>query len=459
MAEPRVLFVGNSATYFNDLPEMLRRLVPGLKYGQVTKGGQCLSGHANDPSVRWMITGEGPAPGAHIGLPRFSHGKDFFSDGEGWDVLVLQDRADSIGDWTRNEADVSRLNESLRALDVLASWVQIAAKKMRRRPSIVLYHRCLFDYNMLSNIDVRTARALCARGAEGILKYAGRLEARLGTDVPVRLLPAHEAFTLVHEEGQDVFRQLYAGDGEHNSRIGSYLVALLLFRLVTGQSPLGALDFRPVDDRSRLHVDMRQSPAEWLPSDDVQRQMWPWAPLPDVDENLAHRLRLWAHRVSSHPVQRRTSAWYSSREDSHDISIRSAYQNLPGPIGSYVPLAKSLDGMATPSQYHTDSFKLPSANTKAGSFTAPRGGSLSVPRGRPEHSTMGCSPQAAPHAHGIISAASFSPLVGTGLQLSGTSLIAAASEGCQRQGLVMEMPQQIPSGGIRYCRGVRSWTW
>jgi hypothetical protein len=303
MAEPRVLFVGNSATYFNDLPEMLRRLVPGLKYGQVTKGGQCLSGHANDPSVRWMITGEGPAPGAHIGLPRFSHGKDFFSDGEGWDVLVLQDRADSIGDWTRNEADVSRLNESLRALDVLASWVQIAAKKMRRRPSIVLYHRCLFDYNMLSNIDVRTARALCARGAEGILKYAGRLEARLGTDVPVRLLPAHEAFTLVHEEGQDVFRQLYAGDGEHNSRIGSYLVALLLFRLVTGQSPLGALDFRPVDDRSRLHVDMRQSPAEWLPSDDVQRQMWPWAPLPDVDENLAHRLRLWAHRVSSHPVK------------------------------------------------------------------------------------------------------------------------------------------------------------
>merc|ERR1719352_961091 len=135
VADFRVLFVGNSATFFNDLPEMLRRMVPRLRFGQVTKAGQSLIGHASDPSVRWMITGEG-TPG---NMPRFSHGQDFFADGEGWDMLILQDRADTIRNWTTSASSIvsassAEMDTSLRALDTFASFVQTAKTKMKRRP-------------------------------------------------------------------------------------------------------------------------------------------------------------------------------------------------------------------------------------------------------------------------------------------------------------------------------------
>jgi hypothetical protein len=243
-----------------------------------------------------MITGEGARPDfLGTGVPRFSH-DDFFADGEGWDFLILQDHAASIKDWVASEEDSTRLIESLDALDVFASWVQIAATKMRRKPSVILFHRMLWGYKDL--VTVSNCSAMCAKGAEGMELYRRRLQTRLGPHVPVRTMPACQAFCLAHKEGQDVFKQLYAGDGEHPSRMGSYLSSLLLFRLVTGLNVLSAPDIRPVDDGSRLHADMWLTHDQWLSSDDFQRQSWPEMPLPNLNDELVQRLRLWAHTAS-----------------------------------------------------------------------------------------------------------------------------------------------------------------
>lgn len=55
----RVLFIGNSYTYFNDLPEMLRELGKTQKMnfaiGRVLKGGERFSGHLKNPKLRSVL--------------------------------------------------------------------------------------------------------------------------------------------------------------------------------------------------------------------------------------------------------------------------------------------------------------------------------------------------------------------------------------------------------------------
>mmetsp|Transcript_11779 Transcript_11779/g.19338 ORF Transcript_11779/g.19338 Transcript_11779/m.19338 type:complete len:436 (+) Transcript_11779:40-1347(+) len=383
VAEPRVLFVGNSATYFNDLPEMLRQLVPGLRYAQVTKGGEKLSGHVHDPAVRWMITGDGPAPNASC-YPRFSHGESFFDDGEGWDVLVLQDRADSLTDRIRGYDD--RLNESLGALDTFASWVRYAAAKMRRRPSVIVFHRCLYDYNECAQeVDIRQ---MCARGAEGIQQYVARLAMHLGPNVPVSIMPAMDAFLLVREEGPDVFRDLYAGDGEHASRAGSYLMALLFFQLVTGRSPLNAPGYLPRDGDQRQHVDMRSSSDQWISSDAWQRSRWPTTPLPVMTEELAQRLRSWAHRTSSRRSQpgSPTAMWSNSYgelsilNDMRNVSKTFEGAKYPGIMSQGLSPLTSLASIKSQSFDGQGSMVPPYLSAQyGGSFRAPSGGSFCPP--------------------------------------------------------------------------------
>lgn len=55
----RVLFIGNSYTYYNDLPEMLRELGKtqnmNFAIGRVLKGGERFSGHLKNPKLRSVL--------------------------------------------------------------------------------------------------------------------------------------------------------------------------------------------------------------------------------------------------------------------------------------------------------------------------------------------------------------------------------------------------------------------
>lgn len=281
----RVLFVGNSCTYFNDLPRMVAGLVPGLRFQQITKGGQGLLGHALDSDVQWMITGVGS------GTCRLSDGLDFFSDGQGWDVLVLQDRADTVREAL---VDDTKLEESLAALDAIALSVHTATERMRRKPTVALFHRAVWDRSEFD--EVNDVAEMSEQSRTVMQLYVDRLVAALGPSIPVFVLPVHNAYEMVHAEDHDVFSRLYAGDGAHPSRLGSYLAALLLSSLLTGESVVGK-SFRPTDADGRLHVEMWGGPETWCPSDAWHRAMWPDVPLPELDDGLARRMQVWADRV------------------------------------------------------------------------------------------------------------------------------------------------------------------
>jgi hypothetical protein len=144
----------------------------------------------------------------------------------------------------------------------------------------------------------------------------------------------------VHKEAADVFRQLYAGDEEHPSRMGTYLNALLFYKSVTGRSPLQAPKLQVTDDESRLHADMWDSPEEWSSSDSWQRRAWPRWPLPEVDDVVDGRLRMWAQNV----MLRHNTA--PQMRDSHEMSkpshINLAVQrNADGPCIA-LPKAKPI---------------------------------------------------------------------------------------------------------------------
>jgi hypothetical protein len=294
-----------------------------------------------------MITGQGPRPCPH-GVPRFSH-EDFFADGEGWDILVLQDRADIIKEWTQLDAKSTRMNKSLEALDTFASWVRTAAANMRRRPSVLLFHRCLWGYRELAQIS--DTADMCRKARAGIDLYLGKLSSGLGSSFPVHIMPACDAFCLVHGEDADVFRKLYAGDQEHPSRMGTYLNALLLYGLVTGLSPSQAPKFKVTDDTSRLNADMWNSPEDWPSSDLWQRHAWPRCSLPEVDDELDGRLRMWAHNVLPHPGRPSpASKMLHCHEISKQMHLTPRLQrNIDGPCAP-LPNSKSIGSARTEKQ-------------------------------------------------------------------------------------------------------------
>jgi hypothetical protein len=104
------------------------------------------------------MTGEGARPHQNSYRVSNPNNQDFFADGEGWDVVVFQDRADSITDWIRGSG--GKLEASLQAMDTFAEWVRIAAGKMRRRPSVIFLNRPLISYHefMAGGFDPKLLR-------------------------------------------------------------------------------------------------------------------------------------------------------------------------------------------------------------------------------------------------------------------------------------------------------------
>ena len=58
----RLLFIGNSYTYYNDLPKMVYEIAKSqrrkLSVKSVTKGGEKLSGHLTNQKLREMLTSQ-----------------------------------------------------------------------------------------------------------------------------------------------------------------------------------------------------------------------------------------------------------------------------------------------------------------------------------------------------------------------------------------------------------------
>jgi hypothetical protein len=181
----RILFIGNSLTAWNDLPDTVARLAIGGGQPQpltrsVTVGGFSLEDHWNQGEARRAI-GESP-----------------------WDFVVLQQGP-------------SALPESRRLLVAFARRFAEAIEKAGARPAL---------YMVWPSADRRFDA-----GAVGESYRAA------ATAIGGRVLAAGDAWTLLLSRPRGI--PLYSPDGLHPTPAGSYLAALVIYQGLYERSPIG----------------------------------------------------------------------------------------------------------------------------------------------------------------------------------------------------------------------------
>ncbi len=174
----KILFIGNSHTYYNDLAATVKQLLEAtgerVHVTMITRGGKTLAYHATDPAVLFNI--------------RYG----------GYDLVIAQDRASAFEAATFEEG-------------------ALALKKMAQEAGarFMLYMPWALRDNRAAQHDM----------TEGYLSFARREHCRFA--------PAGEVFTrLLTTEAP---ASLYRGDGNHATPLGSYAAAVTIFYTVTGR--------------------------------------------------------------------------------------------------------------------------------------------------------------------------------------------------------------------------------
>jgi hypothetical protein len=189
----RVLFVGNSQVYYNDLPQMVEALSesapadrPRIRADRALAGGASLESHWNR--------------GTGKGTPRAKIAE------EKWDYVVLQEifnaRPDTFGKYARLFHDLIRQNGAQTILLSTASISTLYAKGFQE----------LHDMNIALGKELKVPVAAAGRAW---LSYWGE-----GTTPEQRLA-------------------LYDPDKAHPGKKGSYIYACTLYAALTGHSPVG----------------------------------------------------------------------------------------------------------------------------------------------------------------------------------------------------------------------------
>ena len=198
-----VLFVGNSLTYANDLPEMVRALA--LASGETLRVGMV----ANPD---WSLEDHWNGGGARSAIRR------------GWDVVVLQQGPSSLPesralliDYTRRFAGEIRAAGATPAL--YAVWPSLSRSG---------------DFDRASE-SYRLAAA----------------------DVGGTLLPAGEAWRAAWRV--DPALALYSPDGLHPSVAGTYVAALVIYARLRNRSPVGSPSTLTLRSGAVVRIDPAQA--------------------------------------------------------------------------------------------------------------------------------------------------------------------------------------------------------
>lgn len=177
----RVLFIGNSHTYFNDMPKTFREIAVGngieTEVTMLSHGGMGFDYHAEQPDVPFNIL----------------YGN--------YDFIVLQHVAHPFGDE----------EVMFRAAHKLNDWIRQTSSKA------VLY---------MTWPEKRNPQGL-ARMADAYL--------RLGRELPATVAPVGLAWRRYGEAHTP--DALYFTDGEHASPLGSRLAAYTIFAAITRREP------------------------------------------------------------------------------------------------------------------------------------------------------------------------------------------------------------------------------
>lgn len=205
----KIYFMGNSYTYFNNLPVMLKSLAQAAGFSmtsaQRTPGGEPLSGHAA------------------AGIP----------SGD-WDVVIIQGQSQEpaftpIMIYHSQLPSTQTLVGKIRANDpcTLPVFFQTWGRRDGDSRNCQYYSKiCTFD-----GMQDRLTRSYST------FAYVNQ---------PAKVAPAGEAFRLVGDRGY-----LYTSDGSHPSAYGSYLAACTFLETIWGVSCVGN-SYKPVPNAAIL---------------------------------------------------------------------------------------------------------------------------------------------------------------------------------------------------------------
>lgn len=193
-----ILFLGNSFTYFNDLPAMLKNLciTDGIEVftDSVTRGGAYLHQFTDSADeISAQLTEK-------IGERK-------------WDIVILQDQSS---------------NPARNPDDTVSAGVKIAAL-FPEDTEFLLYQTWSYRDNtdVLRSVNM-TYPEMRRKLREG---YRAAAEAVNGRPIPVG-----DAFALASHEGIDV----YCSDDYHPNEKGTYIAACVFIRYIFGKIPASA---------------------------------------------------------------------------------------------------------------------------------------------------------------------------------------------------------------------------
>ena len=176
----KILFIGNSHTYFNDMPAIFKRLCiengKDVHVTMLTKGGMGLDYHAKEEQTRFNIL----------------YGE--------YDVVVLQHTAHPMGD----------LNEMKKGAEKIAAWCKDAGSR------VVLY------------------QTWTEKGDEENQSHMSKVYDDLGDLLGVSVAPVGNVWQKTRMENPET--ELYFKDGAHASPDGSALAARVIFETVFNRS-------------------------------------------------------------------------------------------------------------------------------------------------------------------------------------------------------------------------------
>ena len=197
----KILFIGNSHTYMNDMPELTRQMIEAI---------------AEEPCEVFILAYSGRSLKWHIEKEYFSVRFNLLYGG--YDYCVIQEQAHPM----REEADT------------VAAVQRIIGLCKRANTVPVIFETWAEKAKPENQTEMNRRYRKIAEDQGGLLAPIGEVWQAVQTD-------------LTHIPDAD----LYFRDGEHASAIGDYLIAMVLTGTITGKLPdpsfLQAFDFSVPD--------------------------------------------------------------------------------------------------------------------------------------------------------------------------------------------------------------------
>lgn len=192
----RVLFIGNSYTFVNDLPATLAELARAgghtIETGMAAEGGWTLAQHAaSGPTLDLLAA-------------------------QRWDYVVLQEQsqAPSI--------------QSARAATMYPA-TRVLVEKIRQAQATPLLFQTWAHRGGWPEMGMPSYQSMQAQVDQG---YRG-----IGSELKVQVAPVGDAWA--NALGRDPGAELWQADGSHPSEQGTYLAACVFYAAIFGESPAG----------------------------------------------------------------------------------------------------------------------------------------------------------------------------------------------------------------------------